>query len=47
MKEIERERQAEGARGNLKAGVSPSAISRKFSAKEPGKSFALFPRFSF
>jgi hypothetical protein len=26
----------------LKAGASPSAISRKSSAKEPGKSFALF-----
>jgi len=44
---MKRERQAEGARGNLKAGASPSAISRKFSAKEPGKSFAFFPHFSF
>jgi len=32
--ETKKERQAKEARGNLKAGASPSAISRKFSAKK-------------
>jgi len=32
-REIKRERQADGARENLKAGASPSAFSREFSAK--------------
>jgi hypothetical protein len=48
MKGIQQGTQAEGIKRKFEAETSPSAISRKLPANEPGKSSALFffPRVS-